>query len=62
MGPRRAAGRDWLAARLQHTYPQFAGSAGAAEAAGLIMASKVAVILDGLDEIRRNCGRSPCRR
>jgi hypothetical protein len=42
---------DWLAARLQHTYPQFAGKRGAAEAAGLIMASKVAVILDGLDEI-----------
>jgi hypothetical protein len=42
---------DWLAARLQETYPLFAGKGGRAEAAGLVDAGRVAVILDGLDEI-----------
>ena len=43
--------QDWLTARLRETYPLFAGKGGAADAAALIGAGKVAVILDGLDEI-----------
>jgi hypothetical protein len=42
---------DWLAARLQETYPLFAGKGGRAEAAALVGAGRIAVILDGLDEI-----------
>jgi hypothetical protein len=42
---------DWLAAQLQATYPLFAGKAGRAIAAGLVNAGRVAVFLDGLDEI-----------
>ena len=42
---------DWLAARLQETYPLFAGKGGKAEAAELVKAGRIAVILDGLDEI-----------
>jgi len=42
---------DWLAARLQETYPLFGGKGGKAEAAELVKAGRVAVILDGLDEI-----------
>ncbi len=42
---------DWLAARLQETYPLFAGKGGKAEAAGLVKAGRIAVFLDGLDEI-----------
>ncbi len=49
--PRRQPVRDWLTGRLQQTYPLFAGQTGAATAAGLIDAGKIAVILDGLDEI-----------
>jgi hypothetical protein len=43
--------RDWLAARLQETYPLFAGRGGKAEAAELVKAGRVAAFLDGLDEI-----------
>ena len=43
--------QDWLAGRLQQTYPLLAGRSGARKAAGLLAAGKVAVILDGLDEI-----------
>jgi len=43
--------QDWLAARMVDTYPLLQGSDGTAEAAGLIGEGKVAVILDGLDEI-----------
>ena len=43
--------QDWLSARLRQTYSQFAGKRGAAEAAALVAADKVAVILDGLDEM-----------
>ncbi len=39
------------AARLQETYPLFKGAAGKAAASTLIAAGKIAVILDGLDEI-----------
>lgn len=42
---------DWLAARLQETYSLFAGKGGRAEAAELVKAGRIAVILDGLDEI-----------
>jgi hypothetical protein len=42
---------DWLAARLQETYPLFVGKSGRAEAAELGKAGRIAVILDGLDEI-----------
>ena len=42
---------DWLASRLQQTYPLLAGKGGAAEGAQLVRAGRVAVILDGLDEI-----------
>jgi hypothetical protein len=41
----------WLAARLQQTYPLFAGKRGLKEAAELVRTAKVALILDGLDEI-----------
>lgn len=43
--------QEWLAARLEQTYPLLAGKSGARKAAGLLAAGKVAVILDGLDEI-----------
>jgi hypothetical protein len=49
--PRRQPVSDWLTGRLQETYPLFTGPAGGANAAGLIAAGKIAVILDGLDEI-----------
>jgi hypothetical protein len=42
---------DWLIAQLQRTYPFLAGTGGAADAAALLGAGRVAVILDGLDEI-----------
>jgi hypothetical protein len=42
---------DWLATRLQETYPLFAGKGGRAEGAELVKAGRIAVILDGLDEI-----------
>ena len=43
--------QDWIAARLQQTYPLLTGRGGAQSAARLVAAGKVAVILDGLDEI-----------
>ena len=42
---------DWLAGRLQETYPLFAGKAGKRHAAQLVEAGRIALILDGLDEI-----------
>jgi hypothetical protein len=42
---------DWLATRLQETYPMFAGKSGKAEAAELVKAGRIAAFLDGLDEI-----------
>jgi hypothetical protein len=42
--------KDWLALRLQQTYPQLAAKRGAL-ASELIGSSKLSVILDGLDEI-----------
>jgi hypothetical protein len=51
--PRRQRIADWLVSRLQLAYPMFAGKTGAAAAAALVGAGKVAVILDGLDEIAK---------
>ena len=42
---------DWLAAQLQETYPLFVGKGGKAQAAELVKAGRIAVFLDGLDEI-----------
>jgi hypothetical protein len=49
--PRRQPVSDWLTGRMQETYPLFAGKTGAANAAALIAKGKIALILDGLDEI-----------
>lgn len=43
--------KDWLAERLRQDYPSFQGRSGGEEAAKLVASGKVAVILDGLDEI-----------
>jgi len=45
--------QDWLAAQLRQTYPLLAGKGGAQNAAALLTGGKVAVLLDGLDEIAR---------
>jgi hypothetical protein len=42
---------DWIAERLRQTYPLFADRGGRAEAAALVEGGRVAVMLDGLDEI-----------
>lgn len=42
---------DWLSLRLQQTYPLFAGKHGVERAVKLLAAGKIAVILDGLDEM-----------
>jgi hypothetical protein len=49
--PLRQPIADWLTRRLRETYPLFTGAAGTATAAALITEGKIAVILDGLDEI-----------
>ena len=43
--------RDWLAERLWQTYPLFAGKQGAGAARAMLDEGRIAVILDGLDEI-----------
>ena len=43
--------QNWLVLRLQQAYPLFGGRRGAAAALALINGGKLAVILDGLDEI-----------
>ncbi len=43
--------RDWLAERLWRTYPLFAGKQGAGAARDMLDEGRIAVILDGLDEI-----------
>jgi hypothetical protein len=49
--PSKRSIEEWLAARLQRTYPLFTGEGGGARKAARLLASKkVAVILDGLDE------------
>jgi hypothetical protein len=42
---------DWLASMLQQSYPLFAGSNDSADAVALINTGRIAVILDGLDEM-----------
>ena len=42
---------DWLAVRLRQAYPLFADTRGAADAGILLGSGRIAVILDGLDEI-----------
>jgi hypothetical protein len=42
---------DWLAAQLVRTYPMFTGPGGQADAAALAASGKVALLLDGLDEM-----------
>jgi hypothetical protein len=42
---------DWLADRLGQTYPVLTGRDGAARSARMLAEGKIAVILDGLDEI-----------
>jgi hypothetical protein len=49
--PRIQPFEGWLAGCLRGTYPLFAGRGGAIRAARLLAAGKLAVILDGLDEI-----------
>ena len=50
--PNTRSVQDWLADRLAATYPMFAHRSGLAEAAALVAArDKVALILDGLDEM-----------
>jgi hypothetical protein len=48
-GTQRA--RDWLAERLWQAYPLFGGKRGAGAARGMLDESRIAVLLDGLDEI-----------
>jgi hypothetical protein len=43
--------QDWLALRLGQTYPVLAGPGGSAKSARLLAEGRLAVILDGLDEI-----------
>ncbi len=49
--PRLQPVAGWLAGRLQETYPLFTGAAGSAAARALIDAGKIALVLDGLDEV-----------
>lgn len=43
--------KDFIRRKLQSTYSQFSGTEGAAASDGLIAEKRIAVILDGLDEI-----------
>ena len=43
--------RDWLAERFWQTYPLFAGKQGAGAARAMLDGGRIAVILDGLDEV-----------
>ena len=49
--PNAQRARDWLAERLRQAYPLFAGGPGAGAARGILDEGRIAVILDGLDEI-----------
>lgn len=46
--------KKWLAERISETYPLFVGKDGIAAASDLLAEGRVAVILDGLDEIPRD--------
>ena len=52
--PVRQTATEWLARKLQDIYPIFAAATGAATAAALLNSGRIAVILDGLDEISRD--------
>jgi hypothetical protein len=43
--------KDWLVERLRQTYQLFEGRGGAVQAAALVTSNRIAVILDGFDEI-----------
>lgn len=49
--PRSQRVEEWLAGRLHETYPLLAGKGGIKKAAGLVAAGRIAVALDGLDEV-----------
>jgi hypothetical protein len=49
--PQHQRVHNWIALQLRRTYPLFDGKAGGRRASGLLAAGKIAVILDGLDEI-----------
>ena len=49
--PSTRPAREWLAERLCRTYPLFAGEQGARAARDMLDEGRIAVILDGLDEI-----------
>ncbi len=49
--PSTRCARDWLAERLSQTYPLFAGKQGARAARAMLDESRIAVILDALDEV-----------
>jgi MFS family permease len=49
--PHTQSVRDWLSARLVAEYPLFQHRGGHAEAAALVTAGSIALILDGLDEM-----------
>ncbi|MGH3889367.1 MAG: hypothetical protein ACRDSZ_22880 [Pseudonocardiaceae bacterium] len=49
--PTSCSVQDWLAARLTAEYPLFQHRGGQAEAAAVVAAGAVALILDGLDEL-----------
>lgn len=49
--PVRQPVQDWLTQRIQEAYPLFTGKAGLREAVTLINDGKIALILDGFDEI-----------
>ena len=49
--PNRQRIHDWIATKLQQTYPLLASKSGAGQAAALLSEGKVSVFLDGLDEI-----------
>ena len=49
--PSTQRARDWLAERIWQAYPLFAGKQGARAAQAMLDEGRIAVILDGLDEI-----------
>lgn len=51
----------WLVAQLTQTYPLFGGQRGVASAEALLRAGKLAVVLDGFDEIPRRLRGSAMR-
>ena len=49
--PQQQRVHEWIGLQLRQAYPLFGGKAGGQRVAGLLAAGKIAVILDGLDEI-----------